>query len=164
MREAPSRRAFFRSLVSTPAPSGIRPPWAAADFTDRCDRCLDCVKACPERVLGLGDGGFPVLNPAAGGCSFCGDCVTVCKPAALADHGQRALPAVAAIGAACIAAKGVDCRICGDRCEACAIRFRPQVGGRYLPTLDLSACTGCGACVAPCPVSAIAMEDQSCAA
>ena len=72
-----------------------------------------------------------------------------------------AWPVKAEIGAACIAFEKVVCRSCGDACEVRAIRFRLRAGGMAVPELDAEACTGCGACVAACPVSAIAMEQPA---
>ena len=40
-------------------------------------------------------------------------------------------------------------------CDTSAIRFRPRIGGVPLPEVDAAACNGCGACIAPCPVSAV---------
>lgn len=64
----------------------------------------------------------------------------------------------AEIGTACIAFKQVVCRSCGDACEARAIRFKLRAGGVAVPVLDAESCTGCGACIAPCPVAAIAFH------
>jgi ferredoxin-type protein NapF len=58
----------------------------------------------------------------------------------------------------CLSAVGVTCKTCGDRCDHQAIRFRLEVGGRAQPELTVSDCTGCGACVAACPIEAIQME------
>ncbi len=66
-----------------------------------------------------------------------------------------ALPLRAVIGEACLALRGVECRICGDACGAGAIRFRPVRGGVALPIVAEDACTACGDCVAPCPTGAI---------
>ena len=41
-----------------------------------------------------------------------------------------------------------------------AIRFQPRAGGPFLPVLDAGRCTGCGACVAPCPSAAIAAQPR----
>lgn len=68
---------------------------------------------------------------------------------------------VAQIGPGCLASRGVDCRICGDHCDARAIRFPPRLGGSPQPVLDAEACTGCGDCVTPCPASAISMAARS---
>ena len=60
-----------------------------------------------------------------------------------------------AIGELCLARSGVSCMACRDECEAGAIRFRPRLGGPFLPEIDESLCTGCGNCVPVCPSSAI---------
>jgi ferredoxin-type protein NapF len=155
-----SRRAFLSGRFRA-AGGEIRPPWAvgAQEFVSRCDRCGDCAAACPTRVVTSGAGGFPKLDFSAGECSFCAACVQVCTSGALAG-GATAPPwrLKAAIGGGCLAARGVECRVCGECCDAGAIRFRLQRGGVARPELEPARCTGCGACFAPCPVRAIAME------
>ena len=136
----------------------MRPPWALAeaDFIDRCTRCNDCLNACPTRILKAGDGGYPSVDFSAGECTFCGDCLAACQPQALQRHdGQPAWPYKAVIGDTCLPRQGVECRVCGDFCDSRAIRFQPRLGGSPLPELDPEKCTGCGACVAPCPTVAI---------
>ena len=49
---------------------------------------------------------------------------------------------------------------CGESCEVRAIRFRQVPGGVALPEIDDAACTGCGACLASCPTSAIARAER----
>jgi len=151
-----SRRAFFRGR---PRPAAeIRPPWALpeAEFSDRCTRCNECLTVCPTHILVVGDGGYPTVDFRAGECTFCGDCVTACQPQALQrGEDQAAWPYKAEIGPTCLPRQGVECRVCGDFCEARAIRFKPRLGGSPLPELDPALCTGCGACVAPCPSAAI---------
>ena len=150
------RRGFFRGRPRPKAEN--RPPWALPEntFIDRCTRCNDCLKACPTQILIAGDGGYPTLDFRRGECTFCGDCVAACQPAALQRDGE-APPwhLKARIGDACLPKKGVECRVCGDFCDARAIRFRPRLGGSPLPELDPESCTGCGACIAPCPAVAI---------
>lgn len=154
-----SRRAFFRGR---PQPkTEIRPPWALAeaDFIDRCTRCGDCLKACPQAILILGDGGYPTVDFSVAECTFCGDCVAACQPLALQRLESRAPWWYKAnIGDGCLPRQGVECRVCGDYCEVRAIRFAPRQGGSPLPEIDLQTCTGCGACVAPCPVLAITIR------
>lgn len=140
--------------------SGLRPPWAVAEeaFLDRCSRCGDCVGACPERILAVGDGGFPIIGFAHGACTFCGDCAAACKPGALARHDGRALPLLAVTGAGCLSLQGTACRVCGEWCGEGAITFRLIIGGRAEPRVDGERCSGCGACVGRCPASAITMH------
>jgi len=64
----------------------------------------------------------------------------------------------AVIDNSCLSPRAVACRVCGDFCDARAIHFPPTVGGLVRPLVDHAACTGCGACVAPCPAGAIAMK------
>lgn len=154
-----TRRDFLRGRrTSTPLPQ--RPPWAGAeaDFTARCSRCGDCLSACPTGILRKGEGGFPVVDFSRGECTFCGDCVNACMPGALRRlDGQAPWSLSARIGEACLAQRGVECRICGEACAVAAIRFRPRAGGVALPQLSHEACTGCGACLAPCPSQAITL-------
>lgn len=165
-----SRRALFGRRMAKAAPAGFRPPWSSRDFDTACDSCGDCIKACPESILAGDPTGRPILNLDQGGCTFCGDCDTACLPkggrapaidrAGLAE-GDRALPLLAELGAACISIQGVACRLCGDPCDPRAIRFRPMVGGRVLPEISAETCTGCGVCVSACPVGALKMAPWS---
>jgi ferredoxin-type protein NapF len=137
----------------------VRPPWALVEevFTSRCDRCGDCVRACPERVIRLGSGGFPEMDFSARGCCLCGDCVSICGGKALAGDPVADKPwdLVAQVGDACLARRGVVCRSCGEACSEGAVRFRLRVGGAAEPMLDEARCTGCGWCVGVCPVRAV---------
>lgn len=154
-----SRRAFFRGR---PRPkSELRPPWALAegDFIDACTRCNDCVAACPTHILIAGDGGYPSVEFREGECTFCGDCVAVCQPNALhRTEDQPAWPYKAIVGEDCLPRQGVECRVCGDFCDARAIRFPPRLGGSPHPEIASERCTGCGACVAPCPTLAMTVK------
>ena len=162
-----SRRQFLRGRMR-PSLAVPRPPWALneAEFIDRCTRCRACIEVCPTRILVPAQGGFPTVDFSAGECTFCGDCVTRCEPAALLRPAHDASPwsLRVQIGEGCIAAQGVECRVCGEACPVGAIRFRPRPGGVALPETDLQACNGCGACFAPCPVQAVkvmAINQQS---
>ena len=151
-----ARRGFLRGR---PRPKAeIRPPWARpeAAFVAACTRCAACLPACPQGIVVAGDGGYPTIDFGRGECTFCGDCVTACDPQAL----RRVDPAppwnhVALINDACLPRQGIECRICGDFCDARAIRFHPATNGAWLPAIEAARCTGCGACVAPCPTRAI---------
>ncbi len=155
-----SRRSLFRRLAGRHE-TAIRPPWAVAEaaFIDRCDRCGACADACEDGLIGFVRG-YPEMSFHSGGCTFCGACVRVCARGALdaaaLAAGRRPWALAARIGEACLSAAGVVCRVCGEQCEAGAIRFRLAPGGRSRPEVG-PGCTGCGACVAPCPVAAVGM-------
>jgi len=152
------RRRFLRGRFWTPASSAIRPPWAApeADFLAACTRCLVCAGACPGGIIVRGEGGYPEVSFGTGECTFCGACVAACAPGALSNvrSAWRLQPVVAS---ACFTRRGVLCRSCADSCEHATIRIQQGPAG---PTVQVTgaACTGCGACVHACPMSAITME------
>jgi ferredoxin-type protein NapF len=152
-----SRRRFLRGRPS--APPALRPPWALpeGDFADRCTRCGDCLKACPTHILVAADGSYPGVDFSRGECTFCGDCVAACKTGALV-RGEIPWHLTLAVADSCLPKGGVECRSCEDSCDASAIRFRPRLGGPALPAIDTERCTGCGACVAPCPAGALSLK------
>jgi ferredoxin-type protein NapF len=157
-----SRRQFLRGKLShRPAP--IRPPWSGAedDFLARCTRCGDCQPACPTRIITIGDGGFPEIDFRRGECTFCAACVEACQPKALAvrdaDGIRQPWRLKAHISDDCFPRHGVVCHTCGDHCAPGAIRFIPQAGTVALPEVIAANCTGCGACLAPCPATAITL-------
>ena len=133
------------------------PPWALKDnaFFKACTQCAECITACPENILRVGNAGYPQVDFQRGECTFCGDCERSCKPDALLDNGQSAWPYRAQINNQCLALKGVMCRTCADCCETRAISFQLAVGGFASPTINSDNCSGCGACIAPCPTDSI---------
>lgn len=141
----------------------IRPPWAINEnhFTDLCSRCGDCITSCPENILTAEAAGFPLIDFKKGECSFCEACVNACKTGALSKTNDTDRPwtIVAHIEQSCLAKKGVECRICGDNCEIEAISFRYALRAAAQPEINNSSCTGCGACVATCPVNAIDIKN-----
>jgi ferredoxin-type protein NapF len=139
-----------------------RPPRALSEalFLQACSRCDDCVRACPERVLVRGDGGFPELRWGGGECTFCAACVDACAPKALDELLGELWPWRATVGQACFGHRGIVCKSCGDVCPTRAIRFAT---GSHLPSLDTSQCSGCGACVGVCPAAAITMSPRGAA-
>lgn len=152
------RRRGFLFGRARPPEAQMRPPWALpeSEFIARCTRCNGCRQACPQQIIVVGNGGFPTLDFSAAECTFCGECVPVCEPKAL-DRREGAAPwsYKASISSLCLAEQRVECRTCGDYCDANAIRFSPQLNACPVPEIDISRCTGCGACVEPCPVTAI---------
>ncbi len=141
--------------------STLRPPWAAGGdaFHDLCDGCGDCVTACPPGIVLGGPGGRPEVDFGRGACSLCGACAAACPSGALADRGEAPWSHAAEIGPACLSIQGIACRLCEDHCAPRAIRFRPALGGRALPTVEAAACTACGACAHVCPANAIAFHE-----
>ena len=158
----PRRRGFLRGAIGpqrAPAPAA-RPPWATGPdtaFTERCTRCGDCVRACPRDVLAAGDGGYPVISLARQGCSLCGDCSRACPTGAIGPVTGAAFAWRVQVADTCLAQHGVECRLCGDACDTRALRFVPARGGIAQLHIEPEACTGCGDCVAPCPVGAITL-------
>lgn len=164
MTNGHSRRALFARLRDGKAQ--LRLPWAIGedDFLEACTRCGSCIAVCPTRVVKSGHGGYPVVGFEAAGCSFCGKCAEACRDACFFPVAERTTATAwtlkASVAAGCVETKGIACRMCDDACEARAIRFRPQGGGRSLAEIDTAHCTGCGACVSICPVKAITVTDQ----
>lgn len=143
---------FARGDVFPP----LRPPWSSeAAVLERCTGCGDCAAACPTGIILIGAGRHPEIDFHRGECTFCGDCARVCAEDVFDVEAPAAFDHVAAIGDECLVRVGVDCRACQDVCPEAAIGFRPRLGGPPLPALDAAACTGCGACLAPCPADAI---------
>lgn len=154
-----SKRSFLRG--GRPAPE-LRPPWLIdpAALADNCTRCGKCIELCPEGILCAGDGGFPLVEFGLGECSFCGDCTTACEADLFLSPGEAstAWDHCAVVGDNCLAQLGVMCRSCEDACEPRAIHFPLAAGVVPHPVIDVEACTGCGACIRPCPEQAISMK------
>jgi ferredoxin-type protein NapF len=157
-----SRRRLLRGYAGE-RPAAVRKPrlpWLdTGAFHERCTRCGDCARACPEGIVAPGDGGFPHIDFARGGCTFCGACADACSEALFSHREGAPWRLRVAIGAGCLARTGVVCESCRDGCDTRAIRFTPAPGRVPAPVLDLERCTGCGACVGVCPVSAIGWVD-----
>ncbi len=154
-----SRRALLPGLVvAVPAPMTCRPPWAKSEsaFLAACTRCDACVRACPEHVLVRDADGLPRFDALAGECTFCGACAAACDSDAFEPTRSPPWTLVAHVAEACLSAQGVVCASCREVCPASAIRVPP--GARGAATVDLDACTGCGACTATCPADAITLR------
>ncbi len=163
-----SRRQFLQGELRADS-RPVRPPWALfeAQFIEACQRCDDCIGVCPEKILRRGSGGFPQVDFAAGGCTFCGDCARLCEYGALVfggDPNQLPWRLRVAIEASCLSLNGTVCRSCGEVCEEHAIRFRLEVGGIARPLLDAGECNGCGQCLSVCPVGSIRIGPAEAAA
>lgn len=161
MRERVSRKRLFATVLQGGRRS-VRPPWTPPDceFTEICTACGDCIPACPQGILVKGRAGYPVVDFSRGACDFCGDCAEACPESLFYGRDGAPWNVKARVGAECLSVRGVTCRVCAEWCDARAIRFRLEVGGRARVEIGDAACTGCGECVAACPVNAIAMEES----
>ncbi len=163
-----SRRFFLRGKISARAPTIIRPPWAIEDvkFLAACNRCNDCISACPEDIISQGDGGYPEINFKHGECTFCTKCVESCKtgvlqqPDDLENKDENAWQLEVSINKKCLSLNAVVCRACGENCGLEAIQFQLKKGGISEPHVSLDNCNGCGACVSVCPVDAVVIIPQ----
>lgn len=153
-----TRRSFLVARTSLPPELPARPP-GAADLHS-CTGCKVCVEACPAAIVSLKDG-LPFLSFVGGECTFCGKCAAACPEPVFVSEVPRRLLSAVSIGPSCFAPNGIACQSCRDACPEDAIRFRPRVGGPFLPELDESACTGCGRCISVCPASAITVAERS---
>ncbi|MGO2508355.1 ferredoxin-type protein NapF [Vibrio hibernica] len=151
-----SRRQLFTRKKTSETP---HLPWAKEDrFTDMCTQCGACIKNCPEHIIQIGDGGFPVVDFQKGECTFCYQCAEVCPEPLFFPKHEPAWTAKASIQHTCLAKQNVECRSCGEMCETQAIRFKLAVGVVAQPYIESEDCNGCGACVSVCPTDAIQIK------
>ncbi len=149
----------------------IRPPWSKteASFVDLCQRCDECIKACPAGILLRGPGGFPHVDFSRGPCTFCHACAEACRHEAFDPRPKDETPAWnldLSFTESCLSRQGIVCRSCSDACETAAIRFHLRIGGRSEPQVIEQLCSGCGECLAVCPNRAISIlpSQRDCAA
>ena len=153
-QEALSRRDFLKGSRRSGAVS-IRPPGMQDAALADCSGCGVCVERCPTDIVRLVES-LPVLDFAAGECTFCGACAEHCPEPVFSEGTANRFDHVVAIATSCLPFQRVDCQACRDVCPTGAIRFRPVLGGPFVPELVAEACTGCGACISVCPVGAVA--------
>ncbi len=140
----------------------IRPPWSGseADFIERCTRCGACSAACESAIILAGQGGYPRIDFRNGECTFCYACARACPQALFTPRHSAPWSLRVVVDDACLTRQQVDCRSCEDSCEPQALRFIPTRDGVAALQVDVSLCTGCGACVAGCPVSALSLRSS----
>ncbi|MGB1975225.1 MAG: ferredoxin-type protein NapF [Vibrio toranzoniae] len=158
MVDLSKRRLFSRRQVDS---SQIRLPWInnLKSFTDDCTRCGKCIENCETKIIIVGDGGFPTVDFSIDECTFCYQCADVCPEPIFKPKHEKPWQAKAQISDQCLAQQNVECRSCGDMCEPMAIQFQLRAGSVALPKIKLDECSGCGACVAVCPTSAILVSN-----
>lgn len=138
----------------------LRPPGAVKelDFNRLCDRCDDCLRACPEDVLFHAPAkhgpaqGTPIFRPTRKPCYLCTElyCIKACKTSALVmvDKIERLAMGVARLDSSrCRAHEGEDCSYCIDYCPLSG-KAIIQAGGR--PLIVSGECIGCGQCEYHC--------------
>jgi ferredoxin-type protein NapF len=158
-----SRRSLLTGVLSSHRVE-FSPPWAvsASRFESLCTQCGDCIDACPQHILKRGDKGYPVVNFADSGCTFCVKCANACQTGSLSLIDFIAADpwsVKAQVTEFCVNYSGVVCQMCAGSCPENAIRFVVQAGaaGNGIPVakIDHAGCTGCGFCQSACPKNAI---------
>jgi ferredoxin-type protein NapF len=167
------RRSFLRGASLTRAgreaatrrqrPLGPLPPWMHDLWQqDACRGCRQpCVLACEQDIIRIHpDGhalaGFPWLDFAGGGCTFCGECIAACP----LDHTRDATPIpgrVQLMQRRCLGWNDVICLSCKGACGARAL----ELDRHRRVTVAVERCNGCGMCVSICPVGALVVEPDS---
>lgn len=149
-----------RRLFSRKKNDAVHLPWVKKEiaFTDECTRCNKCIQICETNIIIKGDGGFPEVDFNIDECTFCQRCVDVCPESLFNDTNTAPWEITASIQDTCMAYQGIWCQSCKDACDESAISFTMAIGKAPLPKIDVDACTGCGACVAPCPSDAILIK------
>ncbi|PJC86867.1 ferredoxin-type protein NapF [Vibrio sp. HA2012] len=159
-----TRRRLFSRLPKAHINNQVpeRMPWTVAEpaFVESCTRCGKCIGVCETGIIISGEGGFPEIDFHRGECTFCGLCLQGCTEPVFISQTQLPWQQVADIGEQCLAYHGVECRSCGDMCGYAAIQFHLQAGKIAVPVVNLDECTGCGACIRPCPVDAITINNR----
>lgn len=152
-----SKRNLFRRSSSNLTVKLL--PWVKSEqqFIAECTQCGDCLSACPEKIIVKGDGGFPNINFNLGECDFCGKCALSCSLPLFDEITTIPWLIKAQISDECLANKNVYCRSCAESCETQALSF--QIGISSVPNIDIAVCTGCGACVSPCPTQSITIKE-----
>lgn len=150
-----SRRALLVGRVAPP-PRRPLPPGATQASVEACTGCSACAPVCPTHIIVLEEG-RPRLDFSKGECVFCGACADACPEPVFAIGRPPRFEHIVRVSDACLAMRGIACMTCRDACPSNAIRFRPRIGAPFVPEIRGESCTGCGACIAPCPAGAISV-------
>lgn len=153
-----TRRQLLQGQIAT-RPDLPFPPWAlkSNEFINLCSRCGDCIQVCPQHIIKKNEQNLPVIDFNVAECTFCTQCVDVCKTGSLSLAefiGSDPWPIKAVVNDVCVNYSGTVCQMCANACNDDAIQFKLQVEGT-IPVIDFESCTGCGACFKSCPKRAI---------
>ena len=114
----------------------------------------DCVKVCPQNAITI-ENGVSRVNPRK--CIGCGICVRECPNGIihLINDTSRVIVECSNHDKGAVTRKAcsngcIGCMKCEKTCPRGAIKVIDN-----LATIDYSLCTGCGSCVAVCPVHCI---------
>ncbi|MFV3077913.1 4Fe-4S dicluster domain-containing protein [Niveispirillum fermenti] len=78
----------------------------------------------------------------------------------VASTAPQSATRLAVIASTCLAENGAYCRTCAETCPEGAIRFHLLPRGRARADVETDRCTGCGDCLASCPVDAVKLTGE----
>lgn len=137
-----------------------RPPYYGdiSLFHNECNKCDGkCATVCEEEIIKIAEDKTPYLDFTGSGCTFCDECALACEYGVLKVEERRNIEADVIIDqSTCLSWDGVMCFSCKDPCLEDAIDFKAM----FMPTIDMSKCTGCGFCVGRCPTWAISFKPK----
>ncbi len=149
------RRAFLGRWVEGAGRRALPPYAPRGAELEACLACSGpCVEVCTEEtgVLRRDDAGRPYLAFEEAGCTFCRACLEACSEGVLREEVERwPLARFWIDTSACLAHQGSVCVACVQACPEGAVKLQ----GMWRPEILTDRCTGCGLCVAPCPVEAV---------
>ncbi len=153
------RRDIFESVFNNRDLNfSIRPPHSGNELNfSECLTCEDlaCVKTCPENILKFSQKNGVEIDFYYSGCSYCGDCVSVCQKKVLNFENPKMISGKIELDIlSCVAWHGVICSSCRDGCLSNSIKFI----GMFRPEIDLNSCNNCGFCISRCPNNSISIK------
>ncbi|WP_434361015.1 4Fe-4S binding protein [Parasalinivibrio latis] len=158
-----SRRGLFRAIgrgmksaseADEPPVINCGRPLGAVEellFNRLCNRCGECVRACPQQVLSMTTGG-PVMDLSLNHCTLCVACTSACQTGALQPGRSRDTGWRPVISSGCNARIMGSCDECETDCPTGAISVSPN----RLPVVS-DLCNGCGECVSSCYIGAVSL-------